>query len=372
MALEQDLHTGSALPQGWEEHQKGMIDEFFDERVPDALKEREDREIGFISKGCGPSDCLEYAKFLMQGMPIAVDTHQGHNSYTLICPGRGRVIQFRTEELNVKAIDEARLMYGNLVSKAIRHHAFVLPVYTFKILPGHLHTWQHIDRHPFPLEREMKTVTDLAKFIATASHFSYFSDRYDDSSWTMSANTSLQWLEENQNLMEMAPEVHAQIASLRTRLHLLDTLPAVLTHPNLTSPNVFVEKDTGNLTGVINFDKSRTEAFGMSIFALYETFFASMDDGHWSPYDMPAGEQYPGLSVIELLSRAFWISLWANVAPGLERKTNGEAVGVALRVGVINRYFESALDEMDTEATFHQVSLNYARDILQYLEDTGV
>ena len=372
MALQIYVDAGLGLPSGWEEHQREPIDEFFDEKVPAALKEREISETGFISRGCSASDCLEYAKFLMQGMLISLDIDQGCNSYTLICPGRGRIIQFRVEELNIEAASEAKRIYGDLVPRAIRHHDFVLPVYTYNILPGHLHAWRHVTREPFPLERELKTVAGLAKLIATASHFPYSKDRYNDYSWTISAIKSLQRLEHNALLKQMAPEVHTHVVSLRSKLHLLETLPAVLTHPDLTSHNIFVEKDTGVLTGVINFDEARTEAFGINIFAIYERFFGSMNDGHWSPYDIPAGEHYPSLSVIEVLSRAFWGSMWANMAPGLERRVYEEAVGVALRVGIINRYLEGLLGGGDVEEGLHEVSLNYAREVLLYLERSGV
>ena len=269
MASDIHVDAGLALPDGWKEHQHELIQSFFNEKVSTALEEREIREPGFRSKGCSASDCLEYAKFLMQGMAISLDIDQGSNSYTLICPGRDRIIQFRIEEVNVKVIDEARRMYGDLVPRTIRHYDFLLPVYTYNILAGHLHAWRRVTRDPFPLEREKKTVTDLAKFIATATHFPHSKDQYNNDSWTMSADETLRRLEQNIPLREMAPELHTHITSLRTKLHLLTTLPAVLTHPDLTSQNIFVQKDTGVLTGVINCDESRTEYFCLNIFFFY-------------------------------------------------------------------------------------------------------
>lgn len=87
---------------------------------------------------------------------------------------------------------------------------------------------------------------------------------------------------------------------------------------------------------------------------------------------MPAGELYPGLSVIEMLTKAFWDALWASTAPSLERKDFEEAVRVALRVGVINRYFvRGMLDDIDLTKRVHVISLDYAREILLHLRDTG-
>lgn len=249
---------------------------------------------------------------------------------------------------------------------------FVLPVYSYNILPGQLHAWQPVTRDSFPLEREIRTVTDLGKLIATASHFPHAKDRYSENCWTVSANADLNRLEQNLSLNQIAPEICTLIASLSTKLYLLDTLPRVLTHLDLGSQNIFVEKDIATITGVVNLDEARTEAFGMNIFTLYERYAGSMENDHWSPYNMPAGEQNPGLSVSEVLTGAFWDPLWANMAPGLERKVLEEAVRVALRVGIINRYFVGGmLDEVDLEKRMHVISLDYAREILQYLEKTG-
>lgn len=189
----------------------------------------------------------------------------------------------------------------------------------------------------------------------------------------MSANAAIKRMERNETLRQIAPVVYTEIESLGSKLHLLDKLPAVLTYPELAGQNIFVDKDAGNLTGLIDFDEARTKALGINIFTLYENHFGSVEDGHWTTFDMPAGEQYPGLSVSEVLTRAFWGSLWANVAPGLGREDLEEAVGVALGVGIINRYFvRRILDEIDLGKRVHVISLDYARKILLFLRDTGV
>ncbi|KAF6225994.1 hypothetical protein HO173_012624 [Letharia columbiana] len=54
-----------------------------------------------------------------------------------------------------------------------------------------------------------------------------------------------------------------------------------------------------------DFGEARIEAFGINIFALYENHVGGMENGHWSPYNRPAGEQYPGLSVSDILTKAF-------------------------------------------------------------------
>lgn len=279
MDLETYVNAGVTLPKGWEQSEQETINEFFQEKVPAALKEIAIRDPGFTSKSCSASECLQYAKVLMQGMQISLVNHQGCNSYTLICPERNQIIQFRAAKLNTEAVDEAKQMYGDLVASTTYHNDFVLPVYTYNILPGQLHIWQKVSRGSFPLEREKRTVIDLSRFIATASHFPHSKDGYDGTSWTKSANAVIQRLEHNSSLRQIAPEVYAEIEFLSTRLHLLDDLPAVLTHLDLGGQNIFVDKDAGTLTGVIDFDEARIEAFGINIFTLYENHVGSMEDG---------------------------------------------------------------------------------------------
>lgn len=372
MALETYVKEGMTLPKGWEASEQETIKEFFDEKLPTTFKERAVHESAFTPKRCSASDCLEYATTLMPGLPIALVDHQGCNSYTLICPERNRIIQFRATKLNTKAIDEAKRIYGDLVAKINHYDDFVLPVYTYNTLPGQLHVWQKVSRDSFPLEREERTIIDLAKFIAAATCFPHSKDRYHGSSWTKSASSAVQRLEHNSSLKQMAPEIYTLVTSLSTRLHLLDTLPAVLTHLDLGGQNIFVDKESGALTGVIDFDEARTEAFGINIFTVYENHIGSMEDGHWSPYDSPAGEEHPGLNVSEVLTKAFWDALWAYTAPSMKREEFEEAVGVALRVGIINRYFvRGMLDEIDLTRRVHVISLDYAKGILLHLKDSG-
>lgn len=372
MALETYIQAGMTMPQGWEASEQETIKEFFDEKVPTTFNERAVHDSAFAPKGCSASECFQYATTRMPGTPIALVHHQGCNSYTLICPERNQIIQFRASKLNIKAISEARQMYGDLVAKTDYHDDFVFPVYTYNVLPGQLHVWQKVSRDSFPLEREKITVIDLARFIATASHFPHSKERYDNSSWTKSASSTVQRLEHNSSLKQMAPEIFSLFKSLSTNLHLLDTLPAVLTHLDLGGQNFFVDKETGALTGMIDFDEARTEAFGINIFALYKNHIGSMEDGHWSPYNMPAGEQYPGLSVSEILTKAFWDALWAYTAPSVRREEFEEAVGVALRVGIINRYFlRGMLDEIDLTKRVHVISLDYAKEILLHLNSSA-
>ena len=246
---------------------------------------------------------------------------------------------------------------------------------TIAKVPGVAHYWQEPPRHPFPLERELQTVVDLAKFIATSSRHAHPPADCKSNSKTHRAHAVLKRLEQNVSLQKFAPDVYAEVTSVIATLDLLEGLPLVLSHPDLVGLNVFVDPKSGSITGVIDFDGAEVEALGINIVTLYEWFTGSMEDGHWSPYDMPAGEQYGSRSVCQVLEEAFWAGFWVSAGPGLTKEVSKEAVSVALRVGIVNRYLVDGgmLDEVDFEkGRGDERSLDYARGILMHLRDSGM
>ena len=64
-----------------------------------------------------------------------------YHSYTLACPDSNQIVQSRMKELCTKFVDEAREMYGDLVSRVVHHSGFKLPVSTIDIVPGIAYYW---------------------------------------------------------------------------------------------------------------------------------------------------------------------------------------------------------------------------------------
>ena len=364
MALDVQTTPDLILPDGWNESEQLIINNFFEQRVSKVAKTT-----------CSASECHIFAQNLMQGENIVLVNNQGYHSYTLACPKSNHIIQFRLKELNLEFVDEAKKIHGDLVSRVFHHSGFNLPVYTINIVPGVAHYWQEPSRDNFPLERELRTVTDLAKFIATSSHFPHPPADCKDNSKTHRAGATFKRLEQNMSLKDIAPVVHAEVISVSAKLHMLQILPLVLTHPDLVGLNIFVDRITGKITGVIDFDDAQVEALGMNIVTLYEWFFGSMEDGHWSPYYMPAGERYGSRNVCQMLEAAFWDTFLANARLDLSKDGSGEALLVALKVGIINRYIVDGgmLDGVDLEkGCGDKRSLDYAKGILVHLQSSGV
>lgn len=358
-----ETDPGLVFTPGWDKTEQDWINSFFEQSDPK-----------IANTTCTPSECHEFAKILTHGKTIVIVNNQGCHSYTLACPDNNVIIQFRLKELNIKFVDEAKTVHGDLVSRVVHHSNFKLPVYTSEIIPGVAHFWQEPPLDSFPLERELKTVSDLAKFIAKSSFFAHPPADCKEDSITKRAHATFKRLEQNSSLKAIAPEVCAEVTSITAKLHLLQNLPLVLSHPDLVGLNVFVDRITGAITGVIDFDGAEIEALGVNIFTLYEWFIGSMNDGHWSPYDMPAGGTHGGKTTCQVLESAFWETFWANVSPEVKTEDGKEAMSVALRVGIVNRYMgdRKMLDEIDFEKRHGDArSLDYIKGILSYLRDSS-
>jgi len=344
----------------WKRQERDIIDRFFGEKVLETLNlENEPAPV------CTEDSCIQFAKAVLKTDDIAAVDNQGSNSFTLLSSSLAIIIQFRLKPLRTDTICLAHEIYGDRVPEVRFHDGFPLPVYSCKVISGRVHLLQPFPEGKFPLEREKVTVAELGWFVARAAFFEQ-PKPFADSSWTKSAEGTLHHLTKNTTLRCLAPDLFDLISSLQPQLYLLESLPAVLTHHDFSQVNILVN-DSGNVTGVIDFDEAGIEAFGMCIWGLYECFFGSMEDGKWSFYDMPS-EDSPGRTVREVLEHTFWESLWTNAPPSMKREEAEKAVKVSLSIGIINRYFiQGMMDEIDMSRRVHRLSLEYARGILPHV-----
>lgn len=344
--------------EGWKQQERKIIDKFFTEKVPKALAH-------CPTALCSEQSCIDFAKTTLQTDDVIPVDNQGFSSFTLISKSLETVIQFRLEPLRTDTLRLANDIYGDLVPEVKLHEGFSLPAYSSRAIPGRVHFLQPFPTAQFPLARERTTVAELGAFVAKAAFFAQ-PKPYHDASRTHAAADTLRRLAKNISLETLAPDLHTHIATvLRPRVHLLETLPAVLTPYDFAQINILVD-DSGHLTGVIDFDDAGIEAFGMCIWGLYECFFGEMDNGKWSFYDTVADDgSREAHTVRQVLESTFWGSLWANTPPGLKQADAEQAVMVSLSVGIINRYFvKDMIDEIDLSNHVHQMSLEYAKGIL--------
>ncbi|KAL2044731.1 hypothetical protein N7G274_002506 [Stereocaulon virgatum] len=126
------------LPPQWDESEQEVIDAFLNHSVPKVARNR-----------CSVSDCDGFAKSIMYPDDVVLVNNQGLTSYTLMCPTRQKIIQFRLNELDTTFLDKAEEIYGDLVAAQTLHQAFALPVCTCDLLPGEIHLMKDISRNDF-------------------------------------------------------------------------------------------------------------------------------------------------------------------------------------------------------------------------------
>ncbi|RMD41776.1 hypothetical protein DV735_g3346, partial [Chaetothyriales sp. CBS 134920] len=241
-------------------------------------------------------------------------------------------IEFAKETLET---EDTVSIYGHLVPEVSFHGGFPLPVYSSKSTTGRVHVLQAFPENCFPLAREKLTLAELGAFVAKAAFFPQLRP-FPDASWTKSAPDILRRLSANSSFKKLAPDLFRLITdTLQPRVHLLDSLPAVLTHHDFSQVSILVD-DSEHLTGVIDFDEAQVEAFWMCISGLDECFFGSMEDVTWYFYDIPA-----------------------------DYASHGQQTEASLSIGIIQRYFiQGMVDEIDLSKKVHRSSLEYAKGIL--------
>ncbi|KAI9814159.1 MAG: hypothetical protein M1832_005970 [Thelocarpon impressellum] len=308
-------------------------------------------------------DCESFARSVLRADDIHPVENQGATSYTLICPSQSKIIQFRLQRLDEELLALARQIYGTVVPSVTFHSGLPIPVYVSPVIPGQIHIFQKFPPDAFPLERQLTTTTELARFVAKSAARPLPASSYSPTSWTKTAPTVLEKITLNQALEMHDPRFKVKALHLLDKIHLLDKLPPVLSHADFAEVNILVNAH-GNVTGVIDFEDAQTEAFGMCIFGVYEGFFGEMRHQKWSFFDMPAGGR-SGKSVRQVLEAAFWDTLWDALPPEMRRQDLEEAVMVAVDIGIVNRYFvRGLLEGVDLGSNDHRMSLEFARGLL--------
>ncbi|RMZ79656.1 hypothetical protein DV738_g3153, partial [Chaetothyriales sp. CBS 135597] len=357
------------LSERWLDQEKEFIETFFGKKVPQILSKHGPAGEGFQ---CTAETCDDFAKTTLGSEDVQLVDNQGAASYTLICRSQNKIVQFRLERFDEHIMELAHKIYDKLVPIPSLINGFPLPVYVCPIIPGIVHIFQEFPKDRFPLERQLNTVRDLAAFVAKAAFWPQTRDTLSSHSWTLTAGKKLKSVASMESLRQLDPRFAHKAAELSSKLQLLDKLPLVLTHIDFAEVNLMVDPPTGHLTGVLDFDGARIEAFGMCIFGVYEGFFGEMRDAKWRFFDQPAppdqqdGGQVPDdppRSVRETLCTAFWDMLWDAVPSWMNRQELEDAVTVSLELGIINRYFDKDGD-IDPENEDDLRSVNWAAGLL--------
>ncbi|KAF2219706.1 hypothetical protein BDZ85DRAFT_322098 [Elsinoe ampelina] len=336
--------------------QNEAIATFFDVLVPQHYTK--DRSVT-------QAECDQYAKTLLGTADIVPVRFQGTASYTTYSPHLKHVVQFRLRPLDEQKMSLAPKAYGDLVPQVTSMNTFTLPVYNSKLNEGHLHIFQSFPEDPedrFPIERQLRTVRDVAAFIARGASLPLARETLTPNGWTMGAKNRLEQIRDNITLQSIEPRFSQRANALLTQIPKLDQLPAVITVPDLAELNLMIDPESGALTGVLDFDDASIGAWGMCISGVYEIFFGQMREVKWKWFEDKAPESE--VSVREVLEEAFWEAFWEAAPEQYSRQEYEEAVRLATEIGMVNRYVsDDLLDRFEEHNEQHRRDLEWARGI---------
>ncbi|GAM82700.1 hypothetical protein ANO11243_006830 [Dothideomycetidae sp. 11243] len=277
--------------------------------------------------------CMDFANQVLDTNDVKLVDSQGAGwSFTVISHTKDKVVQFKRNALDKRMLALAKTIYMTLTPTVTRCGVdFPLPVYIIdKALGVDFSTLipPPMDQ-PFPLDRYHRGVIDLARFIARSICFPQAAN--EAGPWTKSASRHLDTLINDKDFSKLAPELVRIAKRTKPYLHLLDTLPLVLSHADLSALNVFVS----GLSGVIDWEHASVEAFGMTLCSVYEMFL-SQRVGNKIIFHGELVSEYR--TVKEVLEEAFWNELWACVSDVLDPGVSGPAVRTAMIVGAFTRF----------------------------------
>lgn len=343
--------SDSALDDGGDdpESEQKFIAAFFEEKVPELLPT--DPRLVLLTQ----SDCHEFASSLLNCQDIKPVEMQGSFSYTVFSLECQKVVQFRLKRLDEATISLAYHSYGDLVPLATLVEGFALPVYIFPLARGHLHAFEPYPETPSALEKRIKTVRDLAQFIARGAFMPRPIDPYSPGSWTATAKSTLLMVVENERLAEIEPKLGQRAKAVLARIDLLMRLPAAICHTDFFENNVMVDPATGTVTAVLDWDGAQIEAFGMMIYGIYDNFFGSMtghsSDAEWFSFGTLLPDSNGGMrKARDILESNFWDAFWGAVPSSFTKAEYEDAIAVAVEVGLVQRYLSQHLVEHPTEA----------------------
>jgi len=261
-----------------------------------------------VLPGVSQSTCHQVAAQLLsprvgESVKIEPARLQGSISYTCVanvpCGGSSRtIIQFRQEELSLESMRKAHATHGNVIPPVTfhgRHHWLFVYVSPFAQGEPYINTLMSPEGEP-PLPHRLRTAVDLASmFVHLCS---------EDVPRPLDTQSILSNFGINSLACETATKqlIGRSIAIVQRNIGLIDSLPIVLAHSDLSPFNFLVELTTGHVTAVLDWSGVIFERVGYNLhFA--EHLFGCMTLEGWMDYsDRKAVEERFHSCLHELLS----------------------------------------------------------------------
>ncbi|KAG8421370.1 hypothetical protein J3459_007468 [Metarhizium acridum] len=219
------------------------------------------------------NECDAYARSLAKSSVTPLPW-QGFHSYTLLSAS-GIIVQFRSEAspLDNSTVKIAKSIHPYLTPTTTYHGSMPnssVTVWVMDALPGigFLFTVSSIT----PAKQDI-TITDLAKFYA---------ESWENAQAPVEDKNHLYNTKLEQLRYALPTRFTPIIERIQSQIvHVVDQVPWVLTHQDLSNTNILVGPDSGHLTGVVDWADAAIEPFGIALWGL-ESILGCSGPGGWS------------------------------------------------------------------------------------------
>ncbi|KIW39706.1 uncharacterized protein PV06_08295 [Exophiala oligosperma] len=278
--------------------------------------------------------CDDLAVALVGGIVIPTSI-QGAFSYTVMAgPNLTRIVQFRVHDsvLNMMAVSLAQMIHPQLVPACTYHGKLggssPFLVYVMEKLCGfswfRVRSLWNLPTGPPPMNlvsRRRNTAVDLARYFAASWNCrpAVLSNAVEATYHDLMQKLELLSQALPSRFMDSLRRVRAELPLL-----FAPTYPLVLSHGDLSEFNIYVDVNTGHLTGIIDWAEACILPFGISLWSL-ENILGHMDARGWHYYDNH-----------HMLGDLFWQTF--EEAVGGVSEADRQAIRVARMVGFFLRY----------------------------------
>ncbi|KAH6700695.1 hypothetical protein BKA61DRAFT_208000 [Leptodontidium sp. MPI-SDFR-AT-0119] len=298
---------------------------------------------GFFAGRRSPTqmECDQTARSIFGASAVRPVDIPGSLSYTVVCTGcqeqqQDLIVSFRDSEARLDGgmVKLAKEIHGCLVPEATYHGMMSgadppLAIYAMHCLPG-ISCLEALG-----CQVEMNS-QDEARHVCYVKHLA----RYFARCWLKPQPVDVEVQAEHQagirrrlaNLRESPSSVlpSSTISELEYRLPVLfsQEYPQVLTHGDLSRTNILVDKDTYEITGIVDWSLAAVLPFGMELDCLLlTTGYMSLSGWH----------NYACRSQLQM---AFWDEFWtaSGVEDGVCRKKFRVLADSAAKIAVVLRY----------------------------------
>ncbi|KAI1318807.1 hypothetical protein F5Y16DRAFT_391573 [Xylariaceae sp. FL0255] len=224
------------------------------------------------------NECDDLAAELLGG-PVNATPIQGGNSYTVEREEAGKVVQFRSSQLDMAKFGLAQQVYSDFIPRSIYQGPLgSLHIYVCDRVSGtaFCRVRQQMFNSETGLDKRLRqTVQDLAKFFALAWN--------NRQALEIPLGLQNEYIATLDKLSLILPDtLRPTIDTVKQNLHILfrPDFPIAVQHGDILENNIHVEESSGHITGVVDWHDAFIAPFGLSLGGM-EIFLGAQTHKNW-------------------------------------------------------------------------------------------